>query len=144
MSAFLTETDYQTRLSDRVIDLLTGDINTVLDTASNEACGVIRDRLYDKFQIDSEFTKTGTDRNSMLIRYALSIAVYSLYSRVPDEEIPERVIKDYDDAMSDLRLIAQGKLSCTLTLNIDSDGETKVRLRMGSNDPRSHNPLRYP
>jgi phage gp36-like protein len=144
MSAFLNISDFQTRLSDRVINLLTDDLDSKLDIASNEATGIIRDRLYDKYQIDGEFSKTGTNRNAMLVRYALSLAIYSLYSRVPDEEIPERVVKDYDDAMSDLKLIAQGKLSTTITLNTDSDGETVSRIRVGSNDPRSHNPYRYP
>jgi phage gp36-like protein len=144
MSAFLTTADFQSRLSDRVIELLTGSVYTNLETASNEAAGLLRDRLLDKYAIDGELAKTGTDRNTVLIRYALSIAVYSLYSKIPDEEIPERVIKDYDDAMDDLKLISQGKLSSTLPLNTDSDGETVSRIRMGSNDPRSHNPYRYP
>ncbi len=144
MSTFLTTTDFQTRLSDRVIELLSGGVDTPLDNASNEASGILRDRLYDKYQIDGELAKTSTSRNATLVRYALSIAVYSLYSKVPDEEIPERVVKDYDDAMEDLRLISQGKLSTTLPLNTDSDGNTTVRVRMGSNDPRSHNPYRFP
>lgn len=144
MSAFLKSADFQSRLSDRVIELLTGNNYTNLETASNEATGLIRDRLLDKYAIDGELAKTDTDRNTVLIRYALSIAVYSLYSKVPDEQIPERVIKDYDDAMDDLKLISQGKLSSTLPLNVDSEGETVSRIRMGSNDPRSHNPFRYP
>ena len=144
MSAFLTFPDFQTRLSDRVIELLTGNLDSRLDDASNEATGILRDRLYDKYQIDAELAKTSTARNAMLVRYALSIAVYGLYSKIPDEEIPDRVVKDYDDAMEDLRLIFQGKLSSTLPLNTDSDGNTTVKIRMGSNDPRSHNPYRYP
>ena len=144
MSAFLTFTDFQTRLSDRVIELLTDNLDSRLDDASNEATGILRDRLYDKYQIDAELAKTSTARNAMLVRYALSIAVYGLYSKIPDEEIPERVVKDYDDAMEDLRFISQGKLSSTLPLNTDSDGNTTVKIRMGSNDPRSHNPYRYP
>ena len=144
MSAFLTFPDFQTRLSDRVIELLTDNLDSRLTDASNEATGILRDRLYDKYQIDAELAKTSTARNAMLVRYALSIAVYGLYSKIPDEEIPDRVVKDYDDAMEDLRLIFQGKLSSTLPLNTDSDGNTTVKIRMGSNDPRSHNPYRYP
>ncbi len=144
MSAFLTISDFQTRLSDRVIDLLSGGLDLTINTASTEASGVLHDRLFDKYKIDAELAKTGTSRNAMLVRYALSIAVYTLYSKAPDEEIPERVVKDYDDAMEDLRLISQGKLSSTLPLNTDSDGNTTVKIRMGSNEPRSHNPYRYP
>lgn len=144
MSAFLTFPDFQTRLSDRVIEFLTNNLDSRIADASNEATGILRDRFYDKYQIDAELAKTSTARNAMLVRYSLSIAVYGLYSKIPDEEIPERVVKDYDDAMEDIRLISQGKLSSTLPLNTDSDGNTTVKIRMGSNDPRSHNPYRFP
>lgn len=144
MSTFLTSQDFLTRINDRVLELLTHNSDNPVELAANEACGIIRDRLFDKYRIDAELSKTGSSRNAVLIRYALSIAVYSLYSKAPDEEIPERVVKDYDDAMEDLRLISQGKLSSTLPLNTDSDGNTTVKIRMGSNEPRSHNPYRYP
>jgi phage gp36-like protein len=134
--------DFQTRLSDRIIDILSDGDFSKLEAASNEASGIIRDRLVDKYQIDAELAKSGSSRNAILVRYVLSLAIYSLYSRIPDEEVPERVIKDYDDAMNDLKLISQGKLSCSLTINTDSEGNTKSRIRIGSNDPRSHDPYK--
>lgn len=142
MSAFLIMDDFQTRLSDRIIDILSDGDFSKLEAASNEASGIIRDRLVDKYQIDAELAKSGSSRNAILVRYVLSLAIYSLYSRIPDEEVPERVIKDYDDAMNDLKLISQGKLSCSLTINTDSEGNTKSRIRIGSNDPRSHDPYK--
>ena len=70
MSAFLTITDYQTRLSLRVIELLTENNNANLDAASNEATGLLLDRLLDKYAIDGELAKTGTDRNAVLFRWS--------------------------------------------------------------------------
>ncbi|OGX23341.1 MAG: hypothetical protein A3K54_00040 [Omnitrophica WOR_2 bacterium RBG_13_44_8] len=144
MSTFISYTDYETRLSNRILTLLTEDNDYLLNNAESEAIGIITNRLQDKYSIGAEFAKTGSARNSSLIRWALSIAIYTLYSRIPDEEVPERIIKDYDDTISELEKISQGKLSCTLTLNTDDEGETISRIRMGSNDPRTHDPFEYP
>ena len=144
MSTFLTYTDYQTRLSERILSIFKAEDPDSLTKATYIAVGKLTDRLADKYSISGELAKSGSARNISLVEYALSIAVYSLYSKVSDQEIPERIIKDYDDAMSDLKLISQGKLSCTLPLNTDTEGNTTSRIRMGSNDPRSHNPYRYP
>ena len=78
------------------------------------------------------------------MRWTIAIVIYTIYARIPDDEVPERVIKDYDDAIRELELIQQGRLSCTLTLNTDSEGETVSRIRMGSNDPRTHDPYECP
>lgn len=144
MSSFITYNDYETRLTPRILKLLTDDNDYLLNNAETEAVGLITDRLADKYSISAEFAKSGSARNSSLVRWTLAIAIYTLYSRIADEEVPERVIKDYDDALEELKLIAQGKLRCTLTLVTDSDGETVSRIRMGSNDPRTHNPFEYP
>jgi phage gp36-like protein len=144
MSSFISYTDYETRLTPRILKFLTDDNDYLLNNAETEAVGIITDRLADKYSIAAEFAKTGSARNSSLIRWVLAIAIYTLYSRIPDEELPERIIKDYDDAIRELEMIAQGKLRCTLTLLTDSEGETVSRIRMGSNDPRTHNPFEYP
>jgi len=144
MSTFINYDDYRTRLTDRIIGLLTDDSDYLLDNAEAEAIGIIKDRLSDKYAITAEFAKTGSERNKSLMRWTIAIVIYTLYSRIPDDEVPERVIKDYDDAIRELELIQQGRLSCTLTLNTDSEGETVSRIRMGSNDPRTHDPYECP
>ena len=75
--------------------------------------------------------------------WVLSISLYLVYGGVPDEEIPARVIKDYDDALEELGKINEGKLSCNLVrvTKDDSEGGIVTRIRIGSNKARSHNPM---
>jgi phage gp36-like protein len=141
MSTFITYDDYLTRVSERIISLITGDSNTPLANACDEATGVINDRLSAKYNVSAEFAKTSSSRNPALVRWALSIAVYCLYARIPDEETPERVVKDYDDAMKELAQLQQGKIETTLQRLTDTEGEVISRFRMSNNTPRTHNPF---
>ena len=144
MTTFITTEDLRTRLSERIISLLIGDDYSIIDNAVEEAIGVISDRLSQKYSLATEFGNTGDGRNKSLLRWTLAITLYTLYARIPDEEVPERIIKDYDDTLRELELLQKGTIGCALTLKTDTDGETISRIRMGSNEPRSHNPFRYP
>jgi phage gp36-like protein len=140
MSTFIIYNDYQTRLSTRILDLLTNDTDYLLDNAENEAKAMITDRLGDRYDLTAEFGKSGSERNNSLIRFAITIAIYVIYSRIPDEQVPERVVKDYDDTVREMELLQKGKLGCSLTRLTDSEGETISRFRMGNNTPRTHDP----
>lgn len=143
MSTFINYDDYRTRRTPRILDMLTGDSDSVLDITETEALSTITDRLGDKFDLAGELSKTGSDRNRSLMRWTLSLSIYILYSGVPDEQIPERVIKDYDDTIRELELIQQGRLSCSLKRLTNDDGSVKTRFRMGNNSPRTHDPFSY-
>ena len=71
----------------------------------------------------------------------MNLAVYFFYERIPDEQVPARVVKNYDDTRSDLDKIARGKLSVTLTHLTDDDGKKETVFHWGSNPKRSHNPF---
>lgn len=145
MSTFITYNDYETRLSPRILDLLTAGDNALLDKAETEAVGIINDRLSTIYNTPAELAKTDPDRNPSLVRWAISIAIYVLYARIPDEQVPERVIKDYDDTIRELEMLQQGKLNCTLSRLTDSEGTViSSRFRMGNNTPRSHDPFQMP
>lgn len=143
MSTFITYDDYKSKRSARILDLITSNDDTLLDTAEETAISIINDRLSERYNLIAEFAKTETSRNPSLVRWVLSISLYIVYSRIPDEEVPERVIKDYDDTIAELEKIQQGKLSCSLQGVINVEGDIKTRFRMGNNTPRSHDPYQY-
>ncbi len=140
-TTFLTRDDYPAKIDISLMDQITGGDDTILDTTEADAASVIIDRIGTKYKVADELTKSGAGRNRSLVRWMLNISVYFLYGRVPDNDIPERVTKDYDDTLRDLEKIASGKLSCTIDRIMDTaTGTVITRIRMGSNAPRSHNP----
>jgi len=141
ITTFLTRDDYPSKIDTSLMDQITGGDDTILDAAEADAASAIIDRLGARYKVADELTKSGDGRNRSLVRWMLNISVYFLYGRVPDNDIPERVVKDYDDTLRDLEKIASGKLSCTIDRIMDSaTGTVATKIRMGSNTPRSHNP----
>lgn len=142
---FLTKDDFYSRISERLLSQITSDDNDKLDAAVATAISKIRDRLDGKYNTTLELGKSGTARNGSLVGWALAISLYLVYGGVPDEEIPARVIKDYDDALAELGKINEGKLSCNLTrvtvTDDNGDAVTVTRIRMGSNAARTHDPM---
>lgn len=138
--SFLTLNDFHSRVAANIVAQITNGDGSVLTQAEADATGLVVDRLSDRYNVAAELAKADTARNSSLVRWMLSLSVYYLYARVPDTDIPERVTKDYDDAVSELEKIATGKLSCSLANVIDTTGTVRTRIRMGSNPPRTHNP----
>lgn len=143
MSTFITRTDYDTTMTSRILTQIIGEDDTIINETEETARSIITDRLGGKYDLPAEFAKTDTSRNRSLVRWMMAISVYLFYHRVPDEQVPERVIKDYDDTMKELGLIQQGKLGCALSRLEDEDGEVISRIRMGFSEQRSHNPFDY-
>jgi phage gp36-like protein len=137
---FILKEDYATRVSTSIIDQITGGDDELLNDAEKDAGALITDRLSDKYNVQAELAFTGDERDRSLMRWMISLSLYYIYARVPDEEIPERVIKDYDDTLKELDKIAGGRYGCSLQRNTTADGETATSIRMGSNNPRTHNP----
>ncbi len=142
MSTFINYSDYQGTKTTRILDLLIGDDDTILETVETTAIGIITDRLAERFDLPAELAKTGSDRNPSLMRWVIALCTYTVYARVPDDDVPERVIKDYDDTLKELDKIQQGR-SCSLQRILDTEGEVKTRFRMGNDTPRTHDPYSY-
>lgn len=135
---FLTKTDIEQRLTNNILSQITGDNDSLLDNAEAIAIGTVTDMLSGMYDLVVELEKTGADRHTNLKTWIVSLSAYHLYAHIPDNEVPERILKDYDDTLSILSKIAQGKLSTTLTPQLNDDETTKRVVRYGFNEKRNH------
>lgn len=83
-----------------------GDEQKVL-THINTALSNIKSRLVRYYNIDSEFAKSGNDRNALLVNIAKDLTIYYLYSAL--DAINNIRVKRYDEAVKLLNEIQQGK-----------------------------------
>lgn len=120
---YLQKNDYTTRVS---TDLLHQIVNTpdgaqdnLMHTADKVATDTIATYAGVLYNTLPEWQKEGADRNHMLVKWALDIAVYTIYQRIDDEQIPEKVIKNYDDCIEDLQKVAKGNLPLNLPPRIN-------------------------
>lgn len=139
---FLTIDDFRSKLDADIRNQITGSDDELLDSAELQAMAIIQDAFSSTYDLDIEFAKTAGDRHMNLIRWMLNLTVYFIYERVPDSQVPERVVKNYDDTIAEIKAIEAGKRNTTLTKIVSDivDGKVKTVFRWGSNTKRSHNP----
>lgn len=136
--AYIDKAEYEVRVATDILDQITGGDDTILDDAESDTMQLITDRLSSKFKITEEFALTGADRNRTVVRWIIVISLYYVYGRVADEDIPARVVKDYDDALRDLDKVASGKMGLSIARQTDETGATKGSFYISSETPRDH------
>lgn len=144
--SYLLQSDFKSLIKKhRLADLLDDEVDTpeeVFSEAVEDTTGLVADHL-DRYDIAAEFDKEGDERNKSCLYYCKSLCLYILYNRIPDDEVPERVIKNYNDAFDSLEKIAAGKKNITLPLKMDdSNGDgietKKTKFRYGGSKPRKY------
>ncbi len=145
--SYLTKQDLQSSIRDGRLEHLLDNVDArtpdVFDQAALEAQSIVRDYLI-RYDMDTELAKTGTDRHASIIFYLKNICLYILYERIEDYDVPERIIKNYNDTIETLREIAQGKLPLSLPIKeVDTDGDgipghKKTKFRWGGEPPRQY------
>lgn len=151
---YVNKPDYKGRITVDLLNLLLAeDEANILSDASKTAEDTIASQVNTIYSVNAELAKVGAARNFFILNMAVSIALYYIYQRADDNDVPEKVIKNYDDTMDALAAISKGKQTLDLPpKESDSNGETggnpdepvdlsgKGLRRWGSNRKRSHMP----
>lgn len=137
---FLTTADMAAKLRTNRLNQITDNDPTILTSAESKAIAMVIDSTNQWYDINSELSKTGTDRNHTLVRLLTDITTYFIYDRIPDTQVPDRVIKNYDDAREDLKRIEDRKRPIALK-KLEIDSVPKTKFRYGGEPRRSQNPF---
>ena len=147
---YIEKADYRTRIDVTLFNMLLAEDETnILADCSKVAEDTISTYAGMLYDMDTELAKTGPARNAYIKSLAIAIALYEVYQRADDETVPEKVIKNYNETMSDLHKISNGKKSLNIpaplppadavTAGDQTASTTGVGLhRIGSNKKRTH------
>lgn len=128
VNPYLTRQDAQSSIRDHRLQHITDNVdddNTVdpFNLSAGEAQSIARNYLL-RYAIDEEYAKLGEERNKSLIFHIKNIALYILFERIEDDDVPERIIKNYNDTMEYLMEVSKGKMAIDLPLKEeDTDGD---------------------
>lgn len=139
MSNYILPDDYKPYITDGRKNQIIGNDTTILDTVEETAIQEVKDALFPKYDVDSIFAKTGTARDKQVVRWCVVLAVYFIYERVPDIQIPEKIRLAYEEVRLTLEAIEDGKKSVMLPVATDEEDVIKTKFRWGSQPPREHN-----
>lgn len=89
--AFLNKDDLALSIDLNEVDAITNNDETIVTNAIDAAVGEARGKLYNSFDVDTIFNKTGDSRNQMLLQVCVDIAVYRLVaSNQAGQDIEDR------------------------------------------------------
>lgn len=136
MSNFITLSDYKSQIRDNQLQMIIDADDTILDSVENTAIAIVKDALHLYYDTDMIFATTDSNRPAQVVRWCVVLAAYFLHERIPDKLVPDRIVKNYDQVMDTLTMIADKKLSVDLPVKKDDELKPLSKFRWGGNTQR--------
>ncbi|MBC7383019.1 MAG: DUF1320 family protein [Bacteroidia bacterium] len=127
---YITASDYLLHIQDMQIQQVINSNEAIRDAANLLAIAEARSYLIQKYNIDAELAKTGTDRDAQMLSTIIDISIYHLHTRIAPRNIPELRQVKYDNAIAWLKMCAYGEITPALTKIDPTQG---MRTRFGGN-----------
>ena len=111
MANFILNTDYEGVLkSTNLTDLLESNF-AILESVENQAISEVETALSERYDTQTLFAQTGTNRHPYVIKLCVNLVLYEIYKRVPHIEIPDYIKEDNAYTRQELILFAKGTKS---------------------------------
>lgn len=132
--------DYKVFVQEKRLQLILEEQVDILEEAELIARSTIRDYLYPYYDCNKIFHQVDHHaKHRSVKRWLMVITLYYIYERIPDALVPGRIVKNYDDVITILTNISDGKGVVDLPrLTQDKDGQElpKTKFRWGSEQKR--------
>lgn len=137
--SWLQKEDMKTTIRTYRLDQILDEDDSVFEEAALTAESDVNNALFQNYNTATIFNTSGNDRDKSVLKWVKVLTLYYIYERVPDELVPERVIKNYDDTNKILAKIAEGDIGIELPRRLsETTGKPKTKFRWGSVPKRSH------
>ncbi|CAN5428278.1 hypothetical protein BH09BAC1_BH09BAC1_27770 [soil metagenome] len=139
MARFLLDTDYSTLIKDNVLMQVIEQNLSLLAVCENMAQQEVESYLRERYDMAHTFSRTGTDRNPLIVMYLIDVTLYHLHSRIATMEMNETRSNRYLAAKDWLERASEGGVTLDLQhLSDGTTGESVEQSRFNSN-PRFNN-----
>ena len=135
--AFIDKTDLNRYLEDNTTDQITDSDDALVTEVISDAEDRIREKISPRYDLDTEFAKTGANRNRSLMKHCINLSIYYLFQRLYLNVIPEGRGIAYEEAEKWLDDVYMGKLNVALATN-DEDAQQGWPLRWGSDTKKGN------
>ena len=134
---FLVTEDLHTNIRAERLQQVIDEDPSVLTEAEAAAIAIVKDSLGSRYDIDAIFSSVGDARPAQVVRWLKHIVLYDIAGRLPDKSVGARVIKNYEDTLSTLTDIEDGK-KATLLPTKDVADVPVAKFRHGSDVRRNY------
>lgn len=135
---FLEQAELKTVATEEIINKIINNDDSIVEEIILESIDVVSTYLYQYFDTESIFAKTGNERNRTVLKHLKGIVIYEIYTRrtkIMNEVAQSR----YDEALLWLEKVSEGKIKPPLPMRaLDTDGDgtpdtPATFLKLGSN-----------
>lgn len=135
---YLELVDIQKGIYPEVLNVLTRTEGNI-DTAIEEAIEEVKAYLTARYDVATEFAKSGTNRNKLVVKLVREVALYNCYNISNPVNMPESRVQKYKDTISFLKDVQAEKASITgLTRLTDTTNGGSNYIRFGGNTKRNN------
>ena len=116
MAAFITPEDYDATIHKEILDsLLRKDSASydpqIIEICEDRAIGEMRSHMNKTYDCDAIFSATGSDRNALVLMFAIDIAVYHIFCQHNPYKMSKIRQDRYDRAIEWLKGIMKGDIT---------------------------------
>lgn len=135
--SFITDYDFRSAIrSYQINEIVEGD-HTLIDIAINNAIAEMKPYLF-RYDVDLIFSQQGDKRDSLLVRFAVDIAIYELICIArPDQDADSREFR-YKRAIDWLKQVRDERIPCALPLLKDEQQSGALLVEQSSNPKRNN------
>lgn len=135
--AFIAKTDLLQAITADMLNAVVDNDDTIITRAADEAEAKMTDYLSARYDIDTIFAATGTDRHALALAYCVDIAIYTLWRFTDPLQVPALRVNAYKEAIEWLKGVMAGEIATTLPSTQASD-ESGGTLLFNSNEKREN------
>lgn len=137
MAGYLDDNDYKQLISSDDLKVVQKADILTRNRAEEAAKEYFRGFLRERYDIDSEFLKTGDDRNKSIVQYLMDETLYVLHSGLPGRLMPEIRVLRKEQLDKWLLNVQKGIISPGIDLIDEEDSGAPIKY--GSNSKVSSN-----
>ena len=135
---FITKEEIKTHLYDYQVDQITDNDDTIVVSAIDTAVAEVKAYLANRYDVETIFSKTGSERSALVVEHVKVCAVYHLLLLCNVDAIYERYEQAYDRTITFLKQVADGLLSPDLPYLQTSTGQPTGTIQLKSNKKFIH------
>lgn len=142
MSAFISIADYDATIHSEILTAIIRNDEAIIEVAEDASIAEMRGYLASRFDCDTVFSATGTNRNNLVLMFAKDITVYHLFC-IHNPRMMSKVREDrYQRAIEWLKGVQKGTISVDglpiLSNDKDESGSNGTGIIMTSNPKRGN------
>ncbi len=135
---FISKEEIKTHLYDYQVDQITDNDDSIVTSAIDTAVSEVKSYLANRYDVDTIFAATGSERSALIVEHVKVCAVYHLLLLCNVDAIYERYEKAYERSTKFLQQVADGLLSPDLPYLQTGNGSPTGTIQLKSNPKFVH------